>query len=119
MAIQVKPRPKAKASPPPLQPSKLQLFDIPLDRLVAPKENPNEQDEATTDQLIEGVKSEGVDEPLIVVPYLPEAGHYIIVSGHHRAKTAKLAGLTEVPCVIKEGWDDVRRKVELVRRNQL
>ncbi len=101
----------------------LQLFDIPHDLLVASPENPNEQDDTTFDQVLEGMKRDGFDENIIVVPYVGAdpalQGKYIIVSGHHRAKAAKMLGLPGVPSKIHSNWDDMKRKLELVRRNQL
>ena len=52
----------------------------------------------------ESIAQFGVLTPLIVRP-LKEGG-YEIVSGHRRAHAAKLAGLTEVPCIIREMDDD-------------
>lgn len=106
----------------------LQVFDIPIDQLLDSENNPNEQDEATFDQLVAGIKADGFDEPVIVVPQTAlnqatgqsvETGKYIIVSGHHRKKAAAALKFTHVPCVIKSGWDEDKKDVELVRRNML
>jgi len=102
----------------------LVLYDIPVEMLIDSEENPNEMDDTTFDELVEGVKKEGIDEPPIVMPVysdgkssVPDA--YIITSGHHRVKAAKANGHTTVPCVIKNGWDEDARKIALVRRNVL
>lgn len=102
--------------------SSLKNFDIPIDRLVAHKENPNEQSEGTFDELVERIREEGFDEAIIVVPELNKGqptGKYLITSGHHRVKAAGLAGMTSVPAVIREGWDEDRVLMELVSRNEL
>lgn len=120
--IAVKPKPvnKPPSKPVELKRSVLEVFDIPIDLLVDSKENPNEQDEATFDQLTQGVEEEGVDEPIIVVPGMGELeGKFLIVSGHHRKKAALVKGKTVVPGVIKQDWDDSKRLIEIVRRNQL
>ncbi|MBO7515309.1 MAG: ParB/RepB/Spo0J family partition protein [Lachnospiraceae bacterium] len=52
----------------------------------------------------ESIAQFGVLTPLIVRP-LKEGG-YEIVSGHRRVHAAQLAGLTEVPCIIREMDDD-------------
>jgi len=92
-----------------------------VDQLIDSRENPNEQDEATFDQVVQGIKQDGFDEPIIVVPIEagPNAGKYAIVSGHHRKKAGVVAGMQTIPAVIKKGWDDDKRLIELVRRNQL
>jgi hypothetical protein len=101
--------------------SALEVFDIPIELLIDSPENPNEQDEATFDQLVQGIKEEGIDEPCIVVPQFsgPHVGKFMIVSGHHRKKGGVVAGLKVIPCVLKKGWTEDKRKIELVRRNLL
>jgi len=105
----------------PLRQSSLQVFDIPVEHLIDSQENPQEMDEKTFDQLVEGIKTEGFDEPIHVIPIIggPNRGKWIIVSGHHRTKAAKLAGFKAIPAIIKEGWNEDKRKIELVRRNHL
>lgn len=105
-----------------LKKSKLAVFDIPLGQLVEHGENPNEQDEKTFDQLVERIRKEGFDEPIHVIPEIKNGnvtGKYLIFSGHHRVKAARLAGLREVPAIIREGWDDDRIAIELISRNRL
>lgn len=98
--------------------SSLQVFDIPIELLVDSEENPNEMDDKTFDQFVEKVKEEGFDEPIKVVPH-PDGERYFIAAGHHRVKCAKLLKFTHVPGVVKEGWDDDKRKLELVANNMV
>jgi hypothetical protein len=44
---------------------------------------------------------------------------YVLVSGEHRWKAAKLVGETHVPALIKHDWDEDARRVELVKHNVL
>jgi hypothetical protein len=123
-----KPQP---AKPAELARSKLAVFDVPVNLLVAHKANPNEQDEKIFDELVERIRKDGVDEPIIVVPELADpntknkdaprgyTGKYLIVSGHHRAKAAEACGLASIPAIVREGWDDDRVKIELISRNHL
>jgi ParB/RepB/Spo0J family partition protein len=105
-----------------LKESSLKVFDIPIGQLVAHTENPNEQSEKTFDQLVERIREEGFDEPIHVYPEMKKGtltGAYVIFSGHHRVKAGKLAGMTHVPAIIRDGWDEDRVAIELVTRNQL
>jgi hypothetical protein len=105
-----------------LKESTLKVFDIPLGQLVEHSENPNEQSEKTFDQLVERIRTEGFDEPIHVYPEMKKGaltGKYVIFSGHHRVKAGKLAGMTHVPGIIREGWDEDRVAIELVTRYQL
>jgi ParB/RepB/Spo0J family partition protein len=102
--------------------STLKVFDIPIVSLVEHKENPNEQNEKTFDSLVERIREDGIDEPILVYPELIKmqpTGKYVIYSGHHRVKAAKVVGLTKVPAIIREGWDEDRYALELVTRNNL
>lgn len=112
-----------ESSHPKLERSKTVVpFDCPIDILVEHSENPNEQNEKTFDELVERIRTEGVDEPIMVYPELKRGqptGRFVIFSGHHRKKAAQAAGLTTVPIIIREGWDEDRAAVELIARNQL
>lgn len=54
--------------------------------------------------MVESIKEYGVITPLIVRP--KENGKYEILSGHNRANSAKIAGLTKAPVVIKKDLTD-------------
>lgn len=100
----------------------LKVFDVPLSLVDEFEGNPNEQDERVFDELVERIRKEGSDEPIIIVPSVKDGaptGRYTIVSGHHRAKACKAAGLTHVPAVIREGWDEDRVAIEVITRNNL
>lgn len=55
-------------------------------------------------EMIESIKINGIIQDLIVRP-LPN-GKYQILSGHNRRDCAKIVGLTELPCKIKDIEDD-------------
>ncbi|MDO5398723.1 MAG: ParB/RepB/Spo0J family partition protein [bacterium] len=55
-------------------------------------------------ELEESIQHSGVLSPIIVRPY--SEGRYEILSGHRRTKASELAGLDEIPAVIKELDDD-------------
>ena len=56
-------------------------------------------------ELMRSIKREGVLVPLLARPRTNGRG-YELISGHRRAKAGNLAGLTEVPVVIRELTDD-------------
>ena len=55
-------------------------------------------------EMTESVKQYGVLVPALVRPK-PEGG-YEMVAGHRRKKAADLAGLTEIPCIVRQLTDD-------------
>jgi len=59
-----------------------------------------EMDSSKLDELADSIRAQGVIQP-ILVRRLP-AGNYEIVAGERRWRASQLAGLTEVPVVVRE-----------------
>lgn len=78
---------------------------IPISELVPFKDHPFKvvDDEAML-RTTESIAQYGVLTPLIARPL--EGGGYEIISGHRRAHAAELAGLTEVPVLVRQMDDD-------------
>ena len=79
--------------------------NIPINQLVPFKDHPFKvvDDEAML-RTTESIAQYGVLTPLIARPL--EDGSYEIISGHRRAHAAELAGLTEVPVLVRQMDDD-------------
>ena len=56
------------------------------------------------DELVESIKQCGVLTPVIARPH--KDGGYEILSGHRRVKACELAGITDIPVVVKNLDDD-------------
>lgn len=82
-----------------------EIKPIPLSELKPFEEQPFKVllDESM-DELVESIQQNGVLSPIIARPH--KDGGYEILSGHRRAKACELAGITEVPVVIKNLDDD-------------
>lgn len=78
---------------------------IPIRELVPFKDHPFKvvDDEAML-RTTESIAQYGVLTPLIARPL--EGGGYEIISGHRRSHAAELAGLTEVPVLVRQMDDD-------------
>lgn len=74
------------------------IQNISIERLHSHPDNPR-KDIGDLSELVESIKARGVLQNLTVVEH---DGDYRIVIGHRRCEAAKLAGLTELPCVIAE-----------------
>lgn len=87
---------------------------LPIHTLHPHPDNPR-KDVGDVSELAESIKANGVLQNLTVVPYVSPVhkrvmnGLYTVIIGHRRLAAAKLAGLTEMPCVI----------VEMTEREQL
>ena len=83
------------------------IVGISIERLHPHPKNPR-KNIGDVSELAESIKKSGVLQNLTVVPWVSELtgegeeGQYTIVIGHRRCAAAKAAGLTELPCVIKE-----------------
>nr|WP_092074975.1 ParB/RepB/Spo0J family partition protein [Dendrosporobacter quercicolus]NSL49604.1 ParB/RepB/Spo0J family partition protein [Dendrosporobacter quercicolus DSM 1736]SDN24586.1 chromosome partitioning protein, ParB family [Dendrosporobacter quercicolus] len=83
------------------------ITNIEIKRISPHPDNPR-KDLGDLTELANSIKANGILQNLTVVPYLGEVtgqpieGVYRVVIGHRRLAAAKLAGLTEVPCVITD-----------------
>ena len=80
---------------------------IEIERLHPHPKNPR-KNIGDVSELAESIKKSGVLQNLTVVPRVSELtgeceeGQYTVVIGHRRRAAAESAGLTELPCVVKE-----------------
>lgn len=81
------------------EPERGMLVYIPTDRIDPHPDNPR-KDLGDLTELADSIKQNGILQNLTVVPQ--EDGRYRALIGHRRLAAAKMAGLTEVPCVIVE-----------------
>ena len=90
---------------------------IPLEKLRANPNQPRKNfDGGDLAELADSIRSHGIIQPLIV----EEAGDggWIIVAGERRWRAARLAGLTEVPALVRSYSEEKRREVALIENVQ-
>ena len=73
-----------------------------------PRKNFNEEE---LQELADSIRQHGVIQPLIVTK---EGEHYQIVAGERRWRAARLAGLREVPVIVREYEDQKAAEVSLI-----
>ena len=77
------------------------VTDLPLAQIDPFPDHPFQvKDDAAMADLVASVSTVGVLTPLTVRP--KEDGRYELVSGHRRKRAAELAGLSEVPAVVRD-----------------
>ncbi len=82
------------------QPGEL-LRKLPIDQLQPGKYQPRrDMDEAKLAELSESIKAQGVIQPILVRQL--EGGKHEIIAGERRWRASRLAGLDEVPVVVRE-----------------
>ena len=73
-------------------------------------------DEGSLYELAESIKSQGVMQPVLVRPVGP--GRYEIIAGERRVRAANLAGLTEVPVLVRVVLDEAAAVMALIENIQ-
>jgi ParB family chromosome partitioning protein len=93
-----------------------ELF-IPLEKLRANPEQPRRNfDHGELAELADSIREHGVIQPIIVEER--GDGTYTIVAGERRTRAAKIAGLTEIPALVRKYSDEKRMAVSLIENIQ-
>ena len=80
------------------------------------KEQPRVKfDEEALQDLASSIKEYGVIQPIIVTK---EGDYYKIVAGERRWRASKLAGLTEIPAIVREYTEQRNREIALIENIQ-
>lgn len=88
---------------------------IPIDKIVQFHEHPFKLYQGERlDDMVDSIKEHGILSPVIV---LKTADGYEMLAGHNRQNAAKIAGLTEVPAIVKEGLTEEEAWVYVVETN--
>jgi ParB family chromosome partitioning protein len=108
-----------------------ELAKLPLDLLQRGKYQPRvDMRPETLQELADSIKAQGVVQPIVVRPIdVPAAGpgaapgmsrsqHYEIIAGERRWRAAQMAGLTEIPAVIRRIPDEAAIAVALIENIQ-
>ncbi len=93
------------------------LRNMPVDLLQRGKYQPRQDfDQEALEELANSIRSQGVIQPIVVRPVGKE--RYEIVAGERRWRAAQLAGLQEIPAVIKEVSDQATMAMALIENIQ-
>jgi ParB family chromosome partitioning protein len=97
------------------------LRTVALDLLDANRRQPRHRfDDAGLEELSKSIRRTGILQPVLVTK---EGGRFRIVAGERRVRAARLAGLSEVPVIVREGVTDrdhlLLALVENVQRRDL
>ena len=88
-----------------------------LDLMQAGKYQPRTRmDEGSLYELAESIRSQGIMQPILVRPI--GEGRYEIIAGERRSRAAKLAGLSEVPVLVKDVPDESAAAMALIENIQ-
>jgi len=91
-----------------------------LEQMQAGKYQPRTRmDEGSLYELAESIKAQGIMQPILVRPITPNGGvTYEIIAGERRFRAARLAGLREVPVLVKAVPDESAAAMALIENIQ-
>ena len=91
-----------------------------LEQMQAGKYQPRTRmDEGSLYELAESIKAQGIMQPILVRPITPDGAiRYEIIAGERRFRAAKLAGLREVPVLVKAVPDEAAAAMALIENIQ-
>ena len=93
------------------------LRSVPVERIRRGRHQPRRiVDESALEELAHSVRSRGVVQPIVVRP--TGSGGFEIVAGERRWRAAQMAGLHEVPVVVRECSDSEAAAVALIENIQ-
>ena len=95
-----------------------ELLTLKIAHLVESKTNPRQTyDKEALKELADSIKAKGILEPLIARKAASN-GNYEIVVGSRRFRAAKLAGLEEVPAVVRQLSDEECIELQVIENEQ-
>lgn len=94
-----------------------QVMTLSLGKLQAGKYQPRSRmDESSLMELAESIKSQGIMQPILVRPI--GSGKYEIIAGERRFRASRLAGLEEVPVLVRAVPDESALAMALIENIQ-
>jgi ParB family chromosome partitioning protein len=93
------------------------VAQLSVDKLRPNPDQPRKNfDEAELQELADSIAEHGVIQPIIAAD--AGDGGYIIIAGERRTRAARLAGLSEVPVIIRDYTDQKRMEISLIENIQ-
>lgn len=91
---------------------------VPIDDIEVNEWNPNAMDMETFNILVETVRREGMNQPVLVREKPKTPGKYQLIDGEHRYKASKAAGLLKIMVVVAP-YDEAMSKVRTISMNNI
>lgn len=90
---------------------------LPINEIILNKEQPRKTfDEGALQELADSITVHGVLQPLLVRPLL--SGGYQLIAGERRWRASRMAGLKEVPVIIRELSDSEAMEIAIIENLQ-
>ena len=92
------------------------LKNIKITEIEPNREQPRKKfDQESLEELSESIKEFGLIQPIVVTK---KEGYYSIVAGERRWRACKLAGLEEIPAILREDDEKTNSQIALIENIQ-
>ncbi|MCX7123930.1 MAG: ParB/RepB/Spo0J family partition protein [Gammaproteobacteria bacterium] len=92
------------------------LFDLPVSLIIPDPDQPRKTFK-NIDILAASIQEQGILQPILVHPK-NTSGRYQIIVGERRYQAAKIAGLTTLPCIVRDQEDAHTLVLQLLENDQ-
>lgn len=111
-------RPGAPGAPQPEASRDGELRKLPVDVLQPGKYQPRiDMHNESLEDLADSIRAQGVVQPIVVRP-LAQKGRYEIIAGERRWRASQLAGLHEIPALVRDVPDEAAIAMALIENIQ-
>ncbi|MBI1424030.1 MAG: ParB/RepB/Spo0J family partition protein [Gammaproteobacteria bacterium] len=95
------------------------LRELPVDLIERSRYQPRADfNEEALQELADSIRAQGVIQPIVVRPLAGHPNRYELIAGERRWRAAQLAGLHEVPAVVREVDDQAAMAMALIENIQ-
>ena len=92
------------------------VLRVPISKVEGNPDQPRKSfDQLSLKELSESIKEKGVIQPIIVEK---KNGSYMIIAGERRFRASKLAGLEEIPVIVKDFSENEKLEIALIENIQ-
>ncbi|MEL7625946.1 MAG: ParB/RepB/Spo0J family partition protein [Anaerolineaceae bacterium] len=94
------------------------VVPVPVANISPNPHQPRKQfDSDALEDLASSIREHGIIQPLILIP-AEEANHYNLIAGERRLRAAKIAGLKEVPAIIRSATEQQQLEFAIIENVQ-
>lgn len=112
-------RPVPVEAPTPAATSGGGVRQLPIESLVPNRDQPRKHfEQALLRELADSIKIHGIVQPIIVTSHDDPPGSYMIVAGERRWRAAQIAGLHDVPVVVRDTPESDRLEIAVLENLQ-
>ena len=92
------------------------LKNLKITEVEPNREQPRKRfEQESLEELADSIKEYGLIQPIVVTQ---KEGYYSIIAGERRWRASKLAGLTEIPAIIREDNEQINSEISLIENMQ-